>query len=234
MNDADSSFDEDLAQFCNKYVPKAAVQTGASQRNCVRSESCHPKFHSGVKPMSARKVKTENCSDRSPMSQKDVEAAVRQTMLKQHIDVNETFNCNGKLHYYHAEGDKRGTKKVWLVVHLGKNPRAHFGHFRNDNRGHWYANGASTIPDDELNAIYRQLTKDRKRREKAERKAAALALARAVDDWSHAKKDVSGHPYVRAKQVKPLRMRRLKHRLLAILHGIDGKPRGVPPTIGAF
>jgi putative DNA primase/helicase len=58
----------------------------------------------------------------------------------------------------------------------------------------------------------------------AHRKELLRASARAAHDlWRSAKKDTSGHEYLKLKQIKPLRIRRAGDTLLIPLHDADGK-----------
>ena len=57
----------------------------------------------------------------------DPERAFRDAMLDAGITPPDYLEPDGEIHRFHVEGDKRGTKNGWYLLHLDEVPAGHFG-----------------------------------------------------------------------------------------------------------
>ena len=53
--------------------------------------------------------------------------AFREAMRMAGIDYRGPIEADGKLHRFHVEGDSRGKRNGWYVLHLDEHPAGMFG-----------------------------------------------------------------------------------------------------------
>ena len=155
------------------------------------------------------------------------------------------IEADGKLHRIDVDGDKRGTKNGWYVLHADEYPRGEFGcnrRFGNDHKIKWSAKApARPLTPDEKRAYREKMDRQRAAREAetAARREAAAALANRL--WNEAK-PADEHPYLTRKQIKAHGLRVGKwekvrdsgevylispHALLVPLYGLGKKLMGL-------
>lgn len=144
------------------------------------------------------------------MSETEIIEAFRGAMHAAGIRYTGPIEADGELHRVHLEGDKKGTKNGWFVLHLnGKKPAGAFGSHKGDFRHAWKADQpAKQLSKAELKRIQDdalQREKERKQRE-----------ARAAQDAKFAFDEVAepapgDHPYLKRKGIEAHSLRWLKH-----------------------
>lgn len=125
---------------------------------------------------------------------------------------------DGKLHRYHVEGDKLGTRDAWYVLHIDGVPAGSFGHWCTGQKHKWCAD-RNGIPKAEYTRLIAE-AKARREKEDAERQAKAKRRAKWV--WNHSK-PADSHPYLTAKQVQPHGVRLYKGTLVVPLRDANGE-----------
>ncbi|MDI3356277.1 phage/plasmid primase, P4 family [Pseudomonas sp. UYIF39] len=127
------------------------------------------------------------------------------SMQAEGIDVDDEIIADGKLHRYHAIGDKAGSKNAWGVLHLDKRPAGQFGCLKRfgERKFSWRAD-YDTKP---MSAADLKAQREDWARRKAEQAAAANkrhadAAQRAQTLWNAAQPAPDNHPYLVRKGVK--------------------------------
>ncbi|MGY3551196.1 toprim domain-containing protein [Bradyrhizobium sp. USDA 4469] len=134
----------------------------------------------------------------------DVVGQFRDAMAEKGIVITSEIIADGKLHRYHVDGDKKGQRNAWAVLHIDDKPAGAFGccrRYGHDQKFTW--TGKATKP---LTAAERRALRERMERQKAEcaeaeRARHAAAAARARQIWDSAT-DCTEHPYLTRKQVQ--------------------------------
>lgn len=133
----------------------------------------------------------------------------RAAMLEQGINVAEPIIADGRLRRYYVDGDKRGSRNAWAVLHLDDRPAGMFGCNRRfgSHKFRWSYKAAASL---DLTLEDRRDMLDLFKRRRAERDAAeaarrAVAAERAQAIWDAALPLVGSdsHPYLQRKGVKP-------------------------------
>lgn len=136
----------------------------------------------------------------------DIIEQFRAAMAEKAIVTSDSIEADGKIHRFHVEGDRKGSKNGWLILHIDERPAGAFG----CNKRH----GVGTKFSWSAKCQARPLTREERReyaekmaRQKAEKAAAeaarhAAAAERAKAIWEAAKPADDSHPYLKAKGVK--------------------------------
>ncbi len=133
----------------------------------------------------------------------------RQAMVAQGIVVTEMIKADGELHRYHAEGDKRGRRNVWAILHLdGKKPAGAFGCFRRygSNTKFTWSGETRDISPEERRAWAKKMAAQKAEREAEERERRKAAAEHAQFMWDQAQ-ECTEHPYLTRKGVKSYGLR---------------------------
>lgn len=130
----------------------------------------------------------------------DIIADLRDAMRANGIDVRGDIIADGKIHRYYAEGDRRGSRNAWIVLHTDGTPSAGFGSMRGGEKFKWSARGSKPLTREERDKLRAEIAANKARREQVERDQRAEAAAAANRVWSAAT-DAGDHPYLRRKGV---------------------------------
>lgn len=130
-------------------------------------------------------------------------------MSEKGIVTQDNVEADGKIHRFHVEGDRRGSKNGWYILYVDEHPAGAFGCAKRhgiDVKFSWSAKRpAKPLTREERNAYRERM--DHRRSEKAEaervRHAAAAELAQAVWDAALPVVGTESHPYLASKKVKP-------------------------------
>jgi putative DNA primase/helicase len=156
----------------------------------------------------------------------DPAGAFRGAMAAAGIETPGPIVADGRLRRFHVEGDRRGTRNGWYVLHADELPAGAFGCWRRGLRETWHAtpNGRGS-PAERAQLLTRieatrrdRDARDRELRERAARKAARL--------WNAARPADPAHPYLTSRGVKPHGIRQLGARLV-IPVSAGGELRGL-------
>lgn len=129
----------------------------------------------------------------------------RDAMFEQGIEVRDEIVADGALHRYHVEGDSRGSRNAWAILHVDERPAGMFGCNKRhgDHRFQWQSS-QKTVP---LTPEEKKAYAERVARERAEKDAAAKARHESAAAAANALWDASAdasddHPYLKSKGVK--------------------------------
>ncbi|AST86648.1 VapE domain-containing protein [Ralstonia pseudosolanacearum] len=111
------------------------------------------------------------------------------------------IEADGDMHRVHIEGERKGTRNGWYVLHLDGTPAGGFGNWRTGTKATWCAKGADTLTATERADIDARIEDARKRREADERERQKAAAKRAQALWDAADEADCSHPYLTRKNV---------------------------------
>jgi putative DNA primase/helicase len=144
----------------------------------------------------------------------DIIASFLDALKAAGLETRDKIDPNGKLHRFHVEGDRKGSRNGWYVLHIddGK-PNGLFGcHKRYGKESlKWSAKGTSKLSREERAELRARIKADTERRAREEAERQAAAAARAVKIWNAASEvpeELAGHPYLARKGVLSHGLRR--------------------------
>lgn len=127
-------------------------------------------------------------------------------MEERGIKTSATIVPDGSIHRIHVDGDRKGSKNGWYILHLDGKPAGAFGCCR--RYGHrekftWTAKGVRKLTPDERRAWAEDLRRRAAEKEAARRAEHAAAAALANKIWEAARAcDGDAHPYLQRKGVR--------------------------------
>lgn len=129
--------------------------------------------------------------------------------------------ADGTLHRFHVEGDKRGTRAGWAVLHVDQHGAGGvFGHWRTWISSTWRS-GRGKISSSERKRLSASIEQARRARDADRLLLATAAQASASRLWSQAAPP-HDHPYALRKRITACGSRQLNDLLLVPLRDVDG------------
>ncbi|MCE9508325.1 MAG: toprim domain-containing protein [Alphaproteobacteria bacterium] len=138
--------------------------------------------------------------------------------LKNH----SSLYMDGKLHRFHVEGDKSGTKNGWYIIFWGDVKMMIFGCWRRGIKERWYAKDPHSMTPEEQEKWKQQMEAAQKAFEEEYQKIKRQARERAASIWQAAPPASDDHSYLTKKMVKNYGLRQSKERLVIPLQDTDG------------
>ena len=108
---------------------------------------------------------------------------------------------DGKLHRFHVEGDRPGTRNGWYTLYMNGVPAGCFGSWKLSETQTWCAISRDRLTPAQQVDIRRLVEKAKAQRAAEDRERHAQAAAVAAAMWEDAKPADPGHPYLVAKQI---------------------------------
>lgn len=144
------------------------------------------------------------------------------------LDTDEALVADGELHRYRVEGDKKGSKNGFYVLHADGIPAGEFGSWKTGQKETWRADIGRTLSSEEEAAHKARVQAMQAARKLAEGKARAEARSKAARLWKAAAELVKAtHPYLVAKVVRAYGIRQLKDALMVPMRDVDGALHGL-------
>ncbi len=129
----------------------------------------------------------------------------RDAMRGQGIEIKDEIVADGTLHRVHVDGDSRGSRNGWYILHFDERPAGMFGCNKRhgDHKFQWQSS-QKTVP---LTPEEKKAYAERVARERAEKDAVAKArhesaAAAANALWDASAEASDDHPYLKSKGVK--------------------------------
>lgn len=141
------------------------------------------------------------------------------------VETTDPIFADGKMHRIHIEGDKRGSKNGWYVLHSDGIPAGQFGSWKSGISQTWC--GKSDLSDDERKLYRATIQKQQKAREQAEADLRNEAARRAEILWGQSHPVSDDHPYLIAKQINGHTARIYKDRLVIPMRDAQGNLRSL-------
>jgi putative DNA primase/helicase len=132
---------------------------------------------------------------------------------------------DGQLHRFDAEGDKRGKKNSWYVLHDDGLPAGAFGCWQRGLSETWSAKPEQEYSPAEREQFRQRMESMKRQREQEQVAKQKQAKSKAVKMWEAARKieTSKGHFYTAAKCVQPVGVRVLKALLLVPVYSPAGE-----------
>ncbi|KVC52514.1 hypothetical protein WS58_03345 [Burkholderia pseudomultivorans] len=130
----------------------------------------------------------------------DVTRQFAGAMANAGLRTDDAINADGELHRFHVEGDTKGTRNGWYVLHADGIPAGEFGSWRSGLQSTWVANSERLTPQ-QRDAANARIEAARKERDQRERESQAAAAQRAQALWDAATPADDTHPYLARKGV---------------------------------
>ncbi|WP_052383998.1 VapE domain-containing protein [Litchfieldella xinjiangensis] len=128
----------------------------------------------------------------------------RAAMRQQGINVCEQIIADGKIHRYHVEGDRKGSRNAWAILYIDDKPAGSFGCAKRhgiDAKFSWSAKRpAKPLSREERQAWHEKMQQQQAEKAALEAARHAAAAARARDIWDNAH-PVDAHPYLAKKGI---------------------------------
>ena len=116
---------------------------------------------------------------------------------------------DGRLHRYDVEGDRKGRKNGWFVLHDGLTPAGAFGSWKTGESRPWRGSETGRLTPEQRRRERARVEAAQARHEAERRRLHAQARARAAALWARAREADAGHPYLRKKRVPAHGLRQL-------------------------
>lgn len=136
-------------------------------------------------------------------SKADIIEQFKNDMAANGVIIRESIIGDGKLHRYHVEGDRLGSKNAAIILHLDGNPAGFYQHHKTGVKRTWTVDGKRQKLSyaDKLAIEFEQ-----KQRQAETEKAHRQAATKAVNIWRNAT-PVINHPYLERKQIQAHQLR---------------------------
>lgn len=140
------------------------------------------------------------------MTAHDTNAQFRAAMCDAGIAPPDVIEADGKLHRFHQEGDKPGSRNGYYVLHLDGRPAGMFGNWKTGLRSTWAAHGKRMSESERQ--TFAELIEAGRMKARAVRRAEHEARAiEAQSEWATAVPADPAHPYLQKKSVGPHNLR---------------------------
>lgn len=135
---------------------------------------------------------------------------------------------DGALHRIHVDGDKRGARNGWYVLHSDGVPAGVFGSWKTGQSTTWRAEIGRSLTLGERAEHAAQMQAARASRIAADAERHISARRRAVSLWTSAsERPKAKHPYLIAKGVRAHGLRQLREQLLVPVRDTSGELHGL-------
>ena len=135
--------------------------------------------------------------------------------------------ADGRLHRHHVDGDRRGTRNGWHVLHLDPPASGSGGSWRTGARVNWCAKHFRTLNHVELAILRRRIEQERATAQTEREAQHYEAAKRGAWVWKHAKPAAPNHDYLCRKGLEPGIARQRGDALVLPVLDFPGYLRGV-------
>lgn len=111
--------------------------------------------------------------------------------------------ADGRLHRFHVDGDKRGSRNGWAVLYLDGVPAGAYGSWKAAVSGQWSARDRHAMTRAERAEYRRRMDAARAERLLEQSRRHAEASARAASIWRNARPADRHHSYLLRKMIRP-------------------------------
>jgi putative DNA primase/helicase len=151
----------------------------------------------------------------------DASEALREAMAAEGISTREPINPDGRIHRVYVEGDRRGTRNGWYVLHADRIAAGAFGSWRLGVTKTWHGAQLHHTEVEARGALQEQLSEAERQRHDDEVRLHERARSKAEKIWARAMPAPTDHAYLIKKQIKADRLRASCGRILVPLYDAD-------------
>ncbi len=138
------------------------------------------------------------------------------------LAINDAIIADGKLHRCTIEGDQRGKRNGWYVLHLDGLPTGVFGSWKTGENHTWRSESTHELTDTEREEQRRRIELAKTQRQQAETELREQAAAKAIKLWGRAGTVNANHSYLVSKKIRPVGIKQLRNMLIIPVHDADG------------
>ncbi len=150
-----------------------------------------------------------------------VEDDFKNALTHADLATKDAIIADGKIHRFHINGDKGGSKNGWYILYGDDIPAGSFGSWKTGEKHNWCNHAFKSLSLEERQrhqCRMREVEAQRKKEQKLRNKS---AQEKAQSIWDDAAVCLS-HPYLTNKQVKPFNMRVSQDKLLIPMRDAGG------------
>lgn len=158
-----------------------------------------------------------------------IEHEFRQAMVDGGVPTKARIFADGKLHRVHVEGDRKGSRNGWYVLHPDEPQAGAFGSWRTGVNGRWRVGISKQLSDEERERLTKMREQQQREMAEVQRQRQETVAQRARRLWRKASSEYGAgdHEYVGIKQIEGGPARLLGEWLLVPLYGAKGKLVGL-------
>lgn len=141
----------------------------------------------------------------------------RAAMAAHGISTKDEIQATGELNRIHVDGDAKGSRNGWYILHFDDRPAGQFGcnkRFGADHKISWSSKKVTALSPEQKLELAERMAQQRALKEQRQAAMQALAAERAQGIWESAQPADSTHPYLVRKGVKAHGLRRGKWELV--------------------
>jgi putative DNA primase/helicase len=138
-----------------------------------------------------------------PLDYTDIIDQFKDEMAANGVIIRESIIADGRLHRYHVEGDRLGSKNAAVILHLDGNPAGFYQYFKTGITRTWRADGKRQRLS---HADRLAMEIEQKQRQDEILETQRKAAIKAVNIWRDAT-PVINHPYLEKKQIQAHQLR---------------------------
>lgn len=128
--------------------------------------------------------------------------------------------ADGRVCRFHVEGDRRGARNGWCVLHPDHGAA---GHWRTGARVTWSSRGDKPLTREQRRALNAAMLEARRQRDAEQQAAHERAAGQAAAWWKNARPADPGHRYLAAKGIPPGIAQQTGDELILPLYDVDGR-----------
>jgi putative DNA primase/helicase len=146
----------------------------------------------------------------------------RKDMASRDLYTNDNIIADGKIHRFHVDGDKAGSRNGWYVLYGDNGLQAGaFGSWKTGETFTWPGKSEKAMSEDERAKWWERIAEAEKARDGGQKRLHAKTRKKASRIWEQAKL-VTEYPYLEAKGVKSYGLRQYKESLVIPIRDTDG------------
>lgn len=118
------------------------------------------------------------------------------------LPTKEKISPDGRMHRFHVEGDRPGSKNGWYVLYGDGLPSGAFGSWKTGFKGTWCAKPQNTLTPAERREFSDTIKKAEQQRAREEETRRSEAREKALSIWKASPPAPQDHPYLVKKGVR--------------------------------
>lgn len=151
------------------------------------------------------------------------ESSFKAALAASGLSIRDKIVADGKLHRFHVEGDKPGTRNGWYIMFGEGLPAGAFGSWKTGQKGSWCVKDRKSLTPRELAEYRQRMEQARLAREVEQQARRKQAAVKAAAIWSNSPPAPDSHPYLVRKGVRAHGVGLYKETLVIPLRDMSGE-----------
>ena len=139
------------------------------------------------------------------------------------LSTKDKIIADGKLHRFHVEGDRPGSRNGWYVLFGGTIPAGAYGSWKMGEKYSWCSKSQSKLSQEERAEYKRQMQKILAERDREQKNRHDIASQKALAIWQKSSIVRTDPPYLISKRVRSHGLRLYKSALVVPIRDCTGK-----------